>query len=96
MSQVCLGANEFLTLYINTNISCKRLFAKLGSLALLNNSSYVAVLLLYTARSARSCTLSNFLASDALQTFHTVWQYVRLGRIADLYNWSFASLGSFF
>ena len=93
---MCFGAIKFLTLYINISISCRRLLTKLGSFALLNSSSYAAVLLLYTARSARSCTLSSFLVSDALQKCHTVWQYVRFGRIAALYSWSLASVGIIF
>ena len=36
------------------------------------SSSYVAFLSLYIARNARSCTLSNFRASEALQKCHTM------------------------
>ena len=56
----------------------------------------MAFLSLYTARNARSCTLSDFLASDALQICHTKWQYVKLGKIADLCNCNLASLGIIF
>ena len=31
MSQMCLGASKFLTLYISISMSCRRLFTKLGS-----------------------------------------------------------------
>ena len=80
------GASEFLTLYIKISISCNRLFSRLESLPFSRSSSYVAFLSLFTARNARSCNLSNFLASDALQKCHTMLQYVKLGKIADLYK----------
>ena len=44
-------------------------------------------------RLARSCTLSTFLASEALQKCHVRWQYVKYGNIEDLHKSNFASVG---
>ena len=40
------------------------------------------------ALQARSCYLSSFRLSDCLQKWHTVWQYLRWGRIAVRYSLS--------
>ena len=44
-------------------------------------------------RLARSCTLSTFLASEALQKCHIRLQYVKYGNIEDLHKSNFASVG---
>ena len=49
--------------------------------------------MLYTILRARSCTLSTFLALEALQKCHIRWQYVKYGNIEDLYKSNFASVG---
>ena len=95
--EICSGVNEYFTLYIKIKMSRSLRFARLGRLgAFFRSSSYVVFLSVYIARNARSCILSSFLASDALQKCHTMWQYVRFGTIADLYSCSLACMGIIF
>ena len=71
-------------------MSCKRLLWSVGNLVRLRSSSYVSVVVLKTARRARSWMRSIFRPSEDLQKFQTKWQYVKCGIIAVLYNKSLA------
>ena len=66
--------------------------AKKVSPAFLRSSSHVADFPLNTMRRARSWILSSFLRSYFAQKYHTIWQYVKLGKIAYLYKWSLVSV----
>ena len=57
-------------------MSCSRRLRRLGNLAVRKSSSYVSLLLQYTARNPLSWTRSTWLESDARQKCHTLWQYV--------------------
>ena len=64
-------------------MSCKRLLWGVGNLAhSLRSSSYVSVVVLKTARRARSWMRSTFRPSEDLQEFQKKWQYVKCGIIA--------------
>ena len=93
MSTTLLGTKPYLTVYIKVARSCKRRFYRLGRLARLRRLEYSTECLLYTILRARSCTLSTFLASEALQKCHIRWQCIKYGNIEDLYKSNFASVG---
>ena len=93
MSTTLLGTKPFLTLYLKVARSCKRRFCRLDRLARLRRLEYSTEYVLHTILRARSCTLSTFLASEALQKCHKRGQYVKYGNIEDLYKSNFASVG---
>ena len=95
MSTTLPGTKPYLTLYIKVARSCKRLFCRLGRLARLRRLEYSTECVLYTILTARYCTLSTFLASEALQKCHIRWQYVKYGNIEDLYKSNFAFVLAF-
>ena len=85
-----LTKNAGHTLYISIAMSCKRLLWSVGNEARLRSSSYVSVVVLKTARRARSWMRSIFRPSEDLQKFQTKWQYVKCGITAVLYSKSLA------
>ena len=93
MSTTLLGTKPFLTLYLKVARSCKRRFCRLDRLARLRRLEYSTEYVLHTILRAHSCTLSTFLASEALQKCHKRGQYVKYGNIEDLYKSNFASVG---
>ena len=96
MSQIVRGHKLCLTSYIRIHMSCSLLQDGLlhdGSFAFTNSCWSLHCLSLNTARSPRSCTLSNLWVSEALQKCHTKWQYVKCGRIAALKRCNLASVG---
>ena len=88
-----LGTKPFLTLYLKVARYCKRRFCRLDRLARLRRLEYSTEYVLHTILRTRSCTLSTFLASEALQKCHKRGQYVKYGNIEDLYKSNFASVG---
>ena len=99
MSKTLLGAKPYFGIFNFTRInlrvarSCKCLFFRLGRLARLRRQEYSTECVLYTILRALFCTLSTFLASEALQKCHIRWQYVKYGNIEDLYKSNFAFVG---
>ena len=92
-SEIYLGHNCFLTLYMIVAISCNLLFKSVSNLAEFNNSLYFEFQLQYTAFKPLSWTLSSFLESLALQKCHTVLQFIRCGSIAALNNCNLELVG---
>ena len=77
-------------------MSCSLLLYNDGSFAFTNSCWQLDCLSLHTARSPRSCILSNLRVSEALEKCHTKWQYVKCGRIAALKRCNLASFGKRF
>ena len=93
MSQIVRGHKLCLTSYIRIHMSCSLLLYNDGSFAFTNSCWWLDCLSLNTARSPRSCSLSNPQVSKALQKCHTKWQYVKCGRIAAFKRCYLASVG---
>ena len=77
-------------------MSCSLLLYNDGSFAFTNSCWQLDCLSLNTARSPRSCILSNLRVSEALEKCHTKWKYVKCGRIAALKRCNLASFGKRF